>query len=64
MMLKYIIPIGYKLTIDVPEPNKKAMEIANKYGMTVMFKTIWMYSREEPDINLEKVYGVTTFELW
>ncbi|WP_279385073.1 hypothetical protein [Methanosarcina barkeri] len=39
------------------------MEIANKYGMTVMFKTIRMYSREEPDINLEKVYGVTTFEL-
>jgi len=49
--------------LDVPEPNKKAMEIANKYGMTVMFKTIRMYSREEPDINLEKVYGVTTFEL-
>ena len=49
--------------LDVPEPNKKAMEIANKYEMTVMFETIRMYSREEPDINLEKVYGVTTFEL-
>lgn len=49
--------------LDVPEPNKKAMEIAEKNGMTVTFKTIRMYSREEPDINLEKVYGVTTFEL-
>lgn len=49
--------------LDVPEPNKKAMEIADKYGMTIMFKTIRMYSRKEPDINLEKVYGVTTFEL-
>ncbi|AKB19278.1 MULTISPECIES: GNAT family N-acetyltransferase [unclassified Methanosarcina] len=49
--------------LDVPEPNKKAMEIAKKYHMNVMFKTIRMYSRKEPDIELDKVYGVTSFEL-
>lgn len=49
--------------LDVPEPNEKAMEIANKYHMNVMFKTIRMYSRKEPDIELDKVYGVTSFEL-
>lgn len=48
---------------DVPEPNKKAMEIAKKYHMNVMFRTIRMYSRKEPDIELDKVYGVTSFEL-
>lgn len=48
---------------DVPEPNEKAMEIAKKYQMSVMFRTIRMYSREEPDIELDKVYGVTSFEL-
>lgn len=48
---------------DVPEPNKEAMEIAEKYQMSVMFRTIRMYSREEPDIELDKVYGVTSFEL-
>lgn len=48
---------------DVPEPNEKAMEIARKYKMNVMFRTIRMYSREEPDIELDKVYGVTSFEL-
>ncbi|NLO30825.1 MAG: GNAT family N-acetyltransferase [Methanosarcina mazei] len=48
---------------DVPEPNKKAMEIAKKYHMNVMFRTIRMYSREEPVIELEKIYGVTSFEL-
>jgi GNAT superfamily N-acetyltransferase len=49
--------------LDVPEPNKKAMEIAKKYHMNVMFKTIRMYNRKEPDIRLEGVYGVTSFEL-
>ncbi len=49
--------------LDVPEQNKKAIEIAKKYSMTVMFKTIRMYSREEPKIKIEKVYGVTSFEL-
>lgn len=49
--------------LDVPEPNEKAMEIAKRYNMNVMFKTIRMYSRKEPDIELDKVYGVTSFEL-
>jgi GNAT superfamily N-acetyltransferase len=49
--------------LDVPEPNRKAVELAEKYGMEVMFKTIRMYSKEKPDIKLEKVYGVTSFEL-
>ena len=49
--------------LDVPEPNGKAMEIAKKYKMTVMFKTIRMYSREEPEIKIEKIYGITSFEL-
>lgn len=49
--------------LDVPEPNKKAMELAEPYCMNIMFKTIRMYSREEPDIRLDKVYGVTSFEL-
>lgn len=62
LALKASVP-DETIYLDVPEPNKKAMEIAKKYEMTVMFKTIRMYSREEPDINLEKVYGVTTFEL-
>lgn len=62
LALKASVP-NEAIYVDVPEPNKNAMEIANKYGMAVMFKTIRMYSREEPDINLEKVYGVTTIEL-
>ncbi|AKB81328.1 GCN5-related N-acetyltransferase [Methanosarcina barkeri 3] len=62
LALKASVP-DEAIYMDVPEPNKNAMEIANKYEMTVMFKTIRMYSREKPDINLEKVYVVTTIEL-
>jgi hypothetical protein len=38
------------------------MEIAEKYRMNMVFKTIRMY-RKEPDIMLDGVYGVTSFEL-
>ncbi|NLV24719.1 MAG: GNAT family N-acetyltransferase [Deltaproteobacteria bacterium] len=62
MALKASVP-EQNFYFDVPEPNKKAMEIAKKYNMNVMFRTIRMYSREEPDIELDKVYGVTSFEL-
>lgn len=60
--LKASVPEG-TIYLDVPEPNEKAMGIAKKYHMNVMFKTIRMYSRKEPDIELDKVYGVTSFEL-
>ncbi|MDQ1253130.1 MAG: hypothetical protein QG646_2278, partial [Euryarchaeota archaeon] len=54
---------GETIYLDVPEPNKNAMEIAEKYGMNRVFKTIRMYSQKKPDIKLEGVYGVTSFEL-
>lgn len=60
--LKASVP-GEIVYLDVPEPNKKAMEMAEKYRMNVMFKTIRMYNKEEPDIRLEEVFGVTSFEL-
>lgn len=60
--LKASVP-GETIYLDVPEPNKNAMEIAEKYGMTRVFKTIRMYSQKKPDIKLEGIYGVTSFEL-
>jgi ribosomal protein S18 acetylase RimI-like enzyme len=61
--LKASIPDEAVFVIDIPEPNEKALEITRKYGMDVVFTTIRMYSREEPNINLGKVYGSTTLEL-
>lgn len=49
--------------LDVPQPNKDALTMAEKYGMSVCFRTIRMYKGKAPDIDLKKVFGVTTFEL-
>jgi ribosomal protein S18 acetylase RimI-like enzyme len=49
--------------LDTPEVNKQAISLAKKYNMKPMFETARMYTKEEPEIALQKVFGVTTFEL-
>ncbi len=51
------------LFLDVPEINKAAVTLANKYRMKPMFETARMYTKQLPVIDLDKVFGVTTFEL-
>ena len=48
---------------DTPELNPQALALAAKYKMIKMFETVRMYSRHEPKIPLQKVFGVTSFEL-
>ena len=43
--------------------NPFAEELATKYDMKPIFKTARMYSIEEPLIDINKIYGVTSFEL-
>lgn len=54
---------GEPIYLDVPEVNLPGMEIAKRYGMKEVFATGRIYTGEAPDIALEKIYGVTTFEL-
>jgi ribosomal protein S18 acetylase RimI-like enzyme len=51
------------LCLDVPEVNPAAIALAERGGMSVVFETARMYSGAMPDISLQRVYGVTTFEL-
>ena len=55
--------VGSQVFLDVPDVNKEALELANKYNMKPMFETARMYTKKPPIINLNKVFGVTTFEL-
>lgn len=48
---------------DTPEINKNAVDLAKKYGMKESFATVRMYSKGDPGINVQKIYGVTSFEL-
>jgi hypothetical protein len=54
---------GSEIFLDVPEPNKNAVKLAQKSGMTPVFETARMYTKICPDLPLNKIFGITTFEL-
>jgi len=54
---------GAPVFLDVPEVNPAAVSLAERNGMTPVFETARMYSKAEPRLRLDKVYGVTTLEL-
>lgn len=54
---------GGTFYLDTPEPNEAALDIATRYNTTASFKTLRMYMNGQPDINLNNIYGITTFEL-
>lgn len=61
--LRSFVGSSSPIFLDTPEVNKEAVRLAEKYGMKPMFETARMYMKEPPKIDLNKVFGVTTFEL-
>jgi hypothetical protein len=57
------IPNGEFIYLDIPEVNQNALELVQKYSMQKVFGTARMYTGNIPEIDNNKVYGVTTFEL-
>ena len=51
------------LTHSIPEPNAVATALAKEHHMTPTFATARMYSQEPPVIDMNRLFGVTTFEL-
>ena len=49
--------------LDVPEPNTAALTLARDAAMTPVFETARMYAGQAPDMALDQVFGITTFEL-
>ena len=54
---------GEAVYLDVPRPNAEAVALAIRHGMAPVFETARMYTRGDPGVPIERVYGVTTFEL-
>ena len=54
---------GEEVFIDPPEPNKAAIALAERYGMKPVFETARMYRGKAPELPLERIFGITTFEL-
>ncbi len=55
--------IGKPVFLDIPEPNMEAIQLVEEFKMSPVFETARMYNRRIPDINLKKIFGVTSFEL-
>lgn len=49
--------------LDVPAVNRDAVALAQDLGLAPMFETARMYTGAIPPLRLERVFGVTTFEL-
>lgn len=51
------------IVLDPPEPNAQAVALARRYGLEPGFETARMYRGPAPDLPLDRLFGVTTFEL-
>lgn len=54
---------GEPVYLDLPEPNAHAVALARRHGMRMVFETARMYTGAAPPLPLQRLYGVTTFEL-
>jgi hypothetical protein len=52
-----------EIFIDVPSVNRDAVALAQGLGLTPVFETARMYRGSIAPLRLERVFGVTTFEL-
>jgi len=52
-----------KIYLDTPQANPEAMALARRHGMAPVFETARMYTGPAPALPLQKLYGITTFEL-
>jgi GNAT superfamily N-acetyltransferase len=49
--------------LDIPEPNEAAGRLVERFGMGPVFETARMYTGEPPREPVNRIFGVTTFEL-
>jgi GNAT superfamily N-acetyltransferase len=54
---------GGEIFLDVPSVNHDAVALAQGLGLAPVFETARMYTGRVPPLRLERVFGVTTFEL-
>ena len=54
---------GGEIFLDVPGINREAIALAEDFGLAPVFETARMYTGAIPPLRLERVFGVTSFEL-
>jgi ribosomal protein S18 acetylase RimI-like enzyme len=63
LALKAQTPEGAAIYLDTPEVNAAAVELAKRHNMTAAFETARMYTGKGPELPINRIYGVTSFEL-
>ncbi|MBE9061615.1 GNAT family N-acetyltransferase [cf. Phormidesmis sp. LEGE 11477] len=63
LALKSHVQPSVPFYLDVPSVNTAAVDLAKKYRMTSVFETARMYTQQPPALPLNKIFGITTFEL-
>ena len=53
---------GQQMQLDVPEPNEAGTRLAMKFGLKEVFGCARMYHGPAPDLPVERIFGVTSFE--
>ncbi len=61
--LSRTVPPGEQVVLDVPEPNAVAITLAERHGLKPVFETARMVKGEAPPLPLDRIFGVTSFEL-
>jgi len=56
-------PQGAPVFLDTPEPNSAALDLAKRHHMLPVFETVRMYTKEDPGLPMDRIFGVTSFEL-
>jgi GNAT superfamily N-acetyltransferase len=54
---------GSQYYLDIPDINKEAVALTQEFNMEKVFETARMYSKSFPEIELGKIFGITSFEL-
>lgn len=54
---------GEPLYLDIPMVNTVAISLVGKYGAKYVFECARMYLGTPPAVDMNKIYGITTFEL-
>lgn len=49
--------------LDIPEISQNAVKLVNQYQMQKVFATARMYTKEFPQLPIERIFGITTFEV-
>jgi hypothetical protein len=54
---------GGEIFLDVPAVNREAIALAEKLGLKPVFETARMYTGSITPLRIDRVFGVTSFEL-